>query len=480
MGDRIEAILVPVMMLGCTLLAVFVAISRPGYLSNSYYLAVLLFLQVLIAALWDYRQRFFPLLVIVFLWAGTALPWQGVWTMGRWFVLATGALVGLTIYMRDRRHTFSTFHLVACFCALAALVSAMVSSYGSISLLKAGSLLLLFLYGAAGARVAVLGREAKFVAGLLLGVELLIYFTAVSYFVLHFELFDNPNSLGAVMGVVATPVMLWGTLVSDKVGLRQRRTFALILALVLVVASYARAGMAAAAVSSIFLCVALRRYRLLLRGLGVAVLVAMLIVTVRPLHVTVDSDADWRSLTDVLLYKGQRERGLLGSRKSAWDRTSDVIHEHPWFGSGFGTSVTRAEVADQGWVFESSGSATREHGNSYLAITEWVGLLGVGPFFLLIFLIVARVCRVAIWMRRTGNAFSIAVPLTAVIAGGLVHAVFEDWLFAVGYYLCIFFWTLAFVLVDVVPADAPELIRSRSPLTSAHCGEDIPAFVARR
>lgn len=480
MGDRVEAILVPVMLLGCMLLAVYIAIFRPGYLSDSYYLAALIFLQVLVAVLWDYRQRFFPLLVVAFLWAGTALPWQGVWTMGRWFVLAMGALAGFAIYMRDRRHTFSSFHLVAFFCVLAAVVSAMVSSYGSIALLKAASLLLLFLYGASGARIAVLGREAKFVAGLLLGVELLVYFTAVCYFVIHLELFDNPNSLGAVMGVVATPVMLWGSIVADKVGLRRRRTSALILALVLVVSSYARAGMAAAAVSSILLCVALRRYRLLVRGLGAAVLIAMLIVTIRPLHVTVDSDAEWHSVTDILVYKGQREHGLLGSRKSAWDRTSDVIHEHPWFGSGFGTSVTRAEVADQGWVFESSGSATREHGNSYLAITEWVGLLGMGPFFVLIFLIVTRVCRVAMWMRRTGNAFSTAVPLAAVMAAGLAHAMFEDWLFAVGYYLCIFFWTLAFVLVDVMPSDAPAIIRTRAPQPSADWTKNVPAFVAQR
>jgi hypothetical protein len=33
----------------------------------------------------------------------------------------------------------------------------------------------------------------------------------------------------------------------------------------------------------------------------------------------------------------------------------------------------------------------------------------------------------------------------------LVHAAFEDWLFAVGYYLCVFFWSLAFIMVDVLP-----------------------------
>ncbi len=43
-----------------------------------------------------------------------------------------------------------------------------------------------------------------------------------------------------------------------------------------------------------------------------------------------------------------------------------------------------------------------------------------------------------------------------MMAAGLVHAAFEDWLFATGYYLCVFFWALAFVLVDVLPVAAPS------------------------
>jgi hypothetical protein len=50
-----------------------------------------------------------------------------------------------------------------------------------------------------------------------------------------------------------------------------------------------------------------------------------------------------------------------------------------------------------------------------------------------------------------------------VLAAGLVHAAFEDWLFAVGYYLCVFFWAFAFILIDLTarPASAfapPSLV----------------------
>jgi hypothetical protein len=41
--------------------------------------------------------------------------------------------------------------------------------------------------------------------------------------------------------------------------------------------------------------------------------------------------------------------------------------------------------------------------------------------------------------------------VAAVVTAGLVHAAFEDWMFAVGYYVCVFFWTMAFILVDVLP-----------------------------
>ncbi len=41
-----------------------------------------------------------------------------------------------------------------------------------------------------------------------------------------------------------------------------------------------------------------------------------------------------------------------------------------------------------------------------------------------------------------------------VVLSGLAHANFEDWLFAVGAYPCIFFWVFAFLLADLLPAAA--------------------------
>jgi hypothetical protein len=110
------------------------------------------------------------------------------------------------------------------------------------------------------------------------------------------------------------------------------------------------------------------------------------------------------------------------------------------------------EIVQRPESFESLRETTREHGNSYLAITEWVGFAGDVPFFALVILTALNVWRALVQMRRGGNVLSPAIPLAGVLAAGLVHAAFEDWLFAPGYYLCIFFWALAFIIVDVLPA----------------------------
>jgi O-antigen ligase len=458
MNDDSSKFFLPVMIALSCLFAVYAVVYRPAYFSSSDQLAILLFLQVLLAAIWNYRARFFPLLLAAFLWAGMMVPLNAAWTSGRWLVLAVGALAGLVVYARDQRCYFTTFHLTALFCVIAGLLSAAVSAYPGLAFLKALSLLLLFLYGSAGARVAVLGREASFFSKLLLGCELLVYVTAISYFIFHAEIFGNPNSLGAVMGVAVAPILLWGILVSERPSTHWRRIFAFALALLLLFSSYARAGIAGAVVSCILLCVALRRYRLLFKGTAIALGLAAFVAAVVPFH---QQPAD--SLTSVFVYKGRREDGILASRQPIWDETVSTIQQHPWLGSGFGTSPTSNEVVRQSGSFESLREATREHGNSYLAITEWVGLLGDIPFFGLVVLIAVNIGRALVQMRRTGNVLSPTIPLAGVLAAGLVHAAFEDWLFAAGYYLCVFFWTLAFIMVDVLPAPPAALAAQNAP-----------------
>jgi len=450
MRDRTSIIyLMPTILLGCAL-CVYLAFSRPGYFSDPLLLGSVVFLQVLAVIISKYREAFFPALIVVFLCGGTATPMHEIWTSVRWLVLGVGAVIGLLAYLKHHDRPFGAFHFAAFGCVLAAAVSALVSSYPEVALLKASSLLLLFLYAATGARFAVVGREERFFNSLLLGCEILVYMTAIAYLALRFEFFGNRNSLGVAMGVVALPILLWGLLVSTDKAVRRRRMIALVLCQLLLLISYERAGIVAALISSTLLCVSLRRYRVLFAGLAIALVTAAVVTAVVPLQDAPQSDDG--SLTSRFVYKGQRETGILGSRRSVWRQTIASLREHPGFGTGFGTSATAYDKTQVSQKFSSAGQVTREHGNSYLEIAEWVGLVGIVPFTGLLLLLVANVAQVFLWMRRTGSPFSPAVPLAVFVAGALVHAGFEDWLFAVGYHTCVFFWTLAFMLPDYLPA----------------------------
>jgi len=52
-------------------------------------------------------------------------------------------------------------------------------------------------------------------------------------------------------------------------------------------------------------------------------------------------------------------------------------------------------------------------------------------------------------MWRTHDARSYTVPLVLIGIAGLIHAFFDDWLFAVGAYLNVFFWTAVFLLAQL-------------------------------
>ena len=438
------------------LIVLFLLVEHQEYLANASALGIFIAAELMLAAVLKYKQVFFAVLIAVFLIAGAHLPMQGAFLQGRWVILGIAAGVGLLIYLKDGNHRFGAFHLVAFFCVLSAAVSAFVSQYPSESRLKAASLLLLFLYAASGARMAVPAfRPEHFFRRLLLGCEVLLWITAVCYLVLRSEFLGNPNSLGAVMGVAVVPMLLWGVLIAETPGRRIRLTSELILASLLLMSSFARAGIGAAIVASMLLCISLRRYRFLMKSLAAALLLAICAIAFVPHSVRGPEIDTSESIQSVFLYKGRTTAGIFGSRQSVWQQTWASIQKNPWFGTGFGTSLISGDLTRLHYAESHTDSwVQREHGNSYLAIAEWTGFLGVLPFYFLIAFTAVKTGKVFTWLRRTGNVFSAAAPAAAIVSAGLFHAMFEDWMFAVGYYLCVFFWAIAFIMVDVLPQRA--------------------------
>jgi O-antigen ligase len=469
MKDRPQLVLFALGMIAVLVMFVLVE-RRPGYFANTTYLGAILGAQVALVGLSHFEDVFFPLLMGSFLWAGSMLPFSGTGMTLRWFFLAVGALGGFVIWVKSpRQRHFGVFHLVAAFCVISALVSALVSEVPKTALLKVGSLLLLFLYASSGARLAFAGREHKFMNGLILACEILVYGSAVCYFGLGYGLFGNPNALGAIIGVVAVPVLLWAALVAETRGLRQRRFFALALCGGLLYVANSRASTLGAIVVILVFSIALRHQRLLLQCAFVCLFFLTVMAVINPSHM----DEMFSSFTGHVIFKEEGTyHGIFGSRLSPWAETLSVVKQHPFFGSGFGTS----ELGDQRPDFDASSVYTkegtnREHGNSYLALAEYMGLLGAVPFLVLLFMLVRVLVRTYGWMRRTGNPYNYGIPFALVAIAGLVHACFEDWLFAVGSYLCVFFWVAVFGLMDlrpeVEPARSTTVFHARSGIVAS-------------
>jgi O-antigen ligase len=428
----------------------WVAYSRPGYFTSELYLGGFIGLELIALALWRFRQVFFALLMYAFLAAGTGFPGGAFGTRTRWAFLAVGAVVGALITLKEGRLRLGIFHMVSVSCVLAAFASAAVSRYPDLAMLKALSLFLLFLYAACGARIAVEGREDRFLEGLVIGCELLVGLTAAFYAAGN-EVMGNPNSLGAVMGVAGIPVLLWGILASKERPkdsfTRRRRVVIFFLCVYLVYYSHARAAMLAALASSALLCMGLREYKMLAKGLGIVLVMGAATAILQPQAMSNSVSV----FTSDVVYKGH-EQGVLASRTSPWNDAIDTIQSHFWFGTGFGTTDNAHDSTITNSAFTSNFAVTAEYGNSYLAIVAWVGMIGMLPFLFLLLMLAGPVIRTFRWMRATGSALHPAVPLTLIVVAGLIHAGLEDWLFAVGYYLCVFFWSMAFVLVDIAPS----------------------------
>jgi len=445
----------------------------PGLFANSTYLGAIVAVEMVLACLWKFQKVFFPVTMACFVIAGTGLPLAGASTYLRWLFLAVGGLAGLVLWMKSNREKhFESFHLIALFCILTALATASASNSPLTASLKTGSLLLLFLYASTGARVALAGREDAFVRGMVLGCEGMVYIAALCNFVLGYDLFGSPNALGAVIGVAVTPVLLWSALMARDHAERRRRYIALALCGVLLYVTVCRAAIIADAVLVILITVGLRRPGLLVRGVFAAALFLEIMAVANPSHMGELID----SMTGRFIFKLDQSRphtGVFGSRQAPWDDSIAAIKQHPWFGTGFGTSDLGGDRTDIQYssIYTKWGS-NREHGSSYLALAEYVGLLGIVPFIILLVLLLRAATRAYLWMRRNKSPNNYAVVFAMIVMAGLIHAGFEDWLFAVGSYLSVFFWVAAFLLIDLAaqfksdPHAVPKRFVAFSPVQS--------------
>jgi O-antigen ligase len=250
----------------------------------------------------------------------------------------------------------------------------------------------------------------------------------------------------------------------------------LILCAYLVRYSLSRAAMITAATVTVVFFLSLHRYKALVQ----ISVVVLFLISLGGMLAPDKLSKQFYDFKEEFLYKGHKEEGLMGSRRGPWEESIASIKAHPLFGTGYGTSPTGVDPGFGIGITNSTSETEREHGSSYIAIAEWVGLLGVLPFAALLsltFLNLWKICRL---VMQTREPRYYSIPIAMVLLAGFVHGFFEDWMFAVGSYLSLFFWICAFLLPDFVPA--AESVPAIGPVsyTAVPLPSDYGAAVSSR
>jgi O-antigen ligase len=443
----------PVIAATSIVVLLYLSFSHP-YLFGETNLLALLVLVMAGFIVSQYETHFWGLMIAVFFWAGSEFPLAGAMNLFRWVVLGLGAFVAIGYYARRaNRVPFNYLHLLGLFTLVAAFASVLVSVNRVMTLLKALSLAALFVYASLGARTLWGGNPAPFVRKLVLMSEGLVYFTAICQSA-SFPVWGNPNSLGLIMGCICWPVLLWRLILPAPRQGSPRNFVALFVCGALLIFSLSRASMVAALLTSVFLLVGARRYRTLLMGVSLFAAILLNVFLVAPQR--------FKDASKTVMYKKSERGNFLDSRQEPWQRSLATFRQHPWLGVGFGAADNSA---DWRLNYVTIGQQSRERGSSYLTIVETTGLIGAFPCALLILGLMREVWRVFTRLRRTGQVNHPAVVAAPIILAGLVNAAFEDWMVAVGYYMCVIFWVLSFSLCDWMACPAwSEVPRARERL----------------
>jgi O-antigen ligase len=426
----------PLVAAGSILFLLLLSVKRPYFFGESN-LTGLFVLVVAAFMASQYKTHFWTMMISVFFWAGSSFPLAGGMNIFRWVMLGLAALLGVAYYARmAHRITFNYLHLLGLFTVFASFASVLVSVNPALTTLKATSLAALFIYASVGTRALWAGNPVPFVRKLILMAEALVYISALCY-AASFDVWGNPNSLGLIMGCLCWPILLWRYLLPDNRPGTPRRVIPFLLCGALLVASLSRASIVAALLISMFLLLGARRYRTLLVG---ASLLAVIL-----LNLSLAAPERFQDASDAFLYKKGEHGNFMDSRQKPWERSLRSFQDHPWLGVGFGAADNSA-----GWhlSYATRGQLTRERGSSYLTMLETTGAVGTLFFALLILALIREVYLVFRWLRRSGMVNQPSVLVASIILGGLVNAFFEDWLLAVGYYMSVIFWVLAFSIRD--------------------------------
>jgi O-antigen ligase len=244
--------------------------------------------------------------------------------------------------------------------------------------------------------------------------------------------FMNPNGIGATYGMFFLPIL--GFEMSERrMGLAKLGLFLTsLLAVIQLLATQSRAGILAGTLSLLVLMFGQKKR---LSRTIIVVMIIGLVVLVMFLEAPEDN------LILSFIYRGGGD--FSSGRIPVWIDTWNRVLERPIFGSGLGVANTHADV---GGPALTTGAYTIEKGNSYLGALEELGLMGVAVLTTVLLAPILKACWNGITVVNPPTDKSHLV-LIAIVAAGLVNAMFEAWLLSVGSFLGFSFWVFAALLL---------------------------------
>ena len=342
-----------------------------------------------------------------------------------------------------------------CLLSIYSISTSFLSYYQMISALKGISLFLLagfllfvpaaiqMIHPQIGTRTYILRMYLFYGAGIVItnGIYFFVdpsssneYFSGSSFYNERFRgYFVNPNDLAAFYGIYFVPIF-WFIIEKKKILFEKLGLFLLFfLAIIQLIATQSRAGIISCIVA---LCIFIFGN---LKGFLRAMSIFTIIIVFTGFYAENPNDNFIRNFIfrNEIYFDGS-------GRIPVWEETFDKIMEKPVFGGGLG--VSRTQQKEEMLQFNSD-IYTIQKGNSYLGALEELGLVGIAILFGALLIPILKLSWKGLLSNQINNDKN-NLLIIAVVAGGLVNAMFEAWLLSVGNFLAFSFWMFASLLLN--------------------------------
>lgn len=194
---------------------------------------------------------------------------------------------------------------------------------------------------------------------------------------------------------------------------------------ILITLTYSRAAMLAVFIGGVCYLVLNKNYKTLASGLSLLAIFALLAITVKPINTTV--------------YKllAKHDMPIFATRQILWEPSWEAAKNNFLVGTGYTmTDQTVAPHSGTGSGIDlKTGLLNREKGNSYLALIEETGIIGLTFFIIPILYLLP-------YLYKRNDAYT--KLLICLIAALLFQALFEAWFYGSGTFFRLFLLLVVF------------------------------------